>query len=213
MLGATAGDVIGSVFEAQPVKTTGFPLFNHRFTFTDDTVLTVTKRSDARRTSFLQQAIDKLTPGDELLLQVDRYGLTSRFSIQHIATADASIVIRAKNGEVALIEYLSTEQNVINVEFSSHIVLRGLEVTGGSHGIQLRDSSFITVEDSYIYHTGDAALSANVGSSTYEGLTVGSIKNIHPRLFYPLKGFDFSLILKVVTNALCTAPAAPGWIS
>ncbi len=41
MLGAIAGDVIGSVFEAQPVKTTRFPLFSDRSTFTDDTVLTV----------------------------------------------------------------------------------------------------------------------------------------------------------------------------
>ena len=41
MLGAIAGDVIGSVFESQPVKTTEFPLFSHRSAFTDDTVLTM----------------------------------------------------------------------------------------------------------------------------------------------------------------------------
>lgn len=41
MLGAIAGDVIGSVFEAQPHKTTRFPLFSPGSVFTDDTVLTV----------------------------------------------------------------------------------------------------------------------------------------------------------------------------
>ena len=41
MLGAVAGDVIGSVFEARPIKTTEFPLFGAGSTFTDDTVLTV----------------------------------------------------------------------------------------------------------------------------------------------------------------------------
>lgn len=41
MLGAIAGDVIGSVFEASPIKSTDFPLFNRYSTFTDDTVLTV----------------------------------------------------------------------------------------------------------------------------------------------------------------------------
>ncbi len=41
MLGAIAGDVIGSVYEARPIKTTDFPLFGGRSTFTDDTVLTV----------------------------------------------------------------------------------------------------------------------------------------------------------------------------
>jgi ADP-ribosylglycohydrolase len=41
VLGAIAGDVIGSVFEARPIKTRAFPLFGPRSTFTDDTVLTV----------------------------------------------------------------------------------------------------------------------------------------------------------------------------
>ena len=41
MLGAIAGDIIGSVYEFSPIKTTDFELFSARSTFTDDTVLTV----------------------------------------------------------------------------------------------------------------------------------------------------------------------------
>ena len=41
MLGPIAGDIIGSVFEHHPIKTTEFPLFSRYSTFTDDTVLTV----------------------------------------------------------------------------------------------------------------------------------------------------------------------------
>lgn len=41
MLGAIAGDIIGSVFEKDPVKDTRFPLFKESSCFTDDTVLTV----------------------------------------------------------------------------------------------------------------------------------------------------------------------------
>lgn len=41
MIGAIAGDIIGSVFEHNPIKSTEFPLFNPHSTFTDDTVLTV----------------------------------------------------------------------------------------------------------------------------------------------------------------------------
>jgi ADP-ribosylglycohydrolase len=41
MFGAIAGDVIGSVFERFPIKTTRFPLFSPLSRFTDDTVLTV----------------------------------------------------------------------------------------------------------------------------------------------------------------------------
>jgi ADP-ribosylglycohydrolase len=41
MIGAIAGDIIGSVYEARPIKTTRFPLFHPLCRFTDDTVLTV----------------------------------------------------------------------------------------------------------------------------------------------------------------------------
>ena len=41
MIGAIAGDVIGSVYEAHPIKTKRFPLFDERSRFTDDTVLTI----------------------------------------------------------------------------------------------------------------------------------------------------------------------------
>ncbi len=41
MLGAIAGDIIGSVYEAWSIKSTNFPLFSPASTFTDDTVLSV----------------------------------------------------------------------------------------------------------------------------------------------------------------------------
>ncbi len=41
MIGAIAGDVIGSVFEHHVIKSTQFPLFSRHSKFTDDTVLTV----------------------------------------------------------------------------------------------------------------------------------------------------------------------------
>lgn len=41
MLGAIIGDIVGSVFEWNNIKTTDFTLFNQNCTFTDDTVLTV----------------------------------------------------------------------------------------------------------------------------------------------------------------------------
>jgi len=41
MLGAIAGDVIGSVYEQDQIKTVEFPFFSSHSTFTDDTVMTV----------------------------------------------------------------------------------------------------------------------------------------------------------------------------
>ena len=41
MIGAIAGDIIGSVYEHHPIKTKDFPLFGSMSRFTDDTVMTV----------------------------------------------------------------------------------------------------------------------------------------------------------------------------
>jgi ADP-ribosylglycohydrolase len=41
MIGAIAGDIIGSVYEGHPIKRTDFPLFDVGCRFTDDSVLTV----------------------------------------------------------------------------------------------------------------------------------------------------------------------------
>jgi len=41
MLGAIAGDVIGSVYETRPIKSAEFPLFSPSAIYTDDTVLTI----------------------------------------------------------------------------------------------------------------------------------------------------------------------------
>ncbi len=41
MLGAIAGDMIGSVYEANPCRDPDFPLFSEGSRFTDDTVLTI----------------------------------------------------------------------------------------------------------------------------------------------------------------------------
>jgi len=41
MIGAIAGDIIGSVYEFAPIKTKDFNLFRHDCKFTDDTVLTI----------------------------------------------------------------------------------------------------------------------------------------------------------------------------
>ena len=62
MLGVIAGDVIGSRYEWDPIKTTDFPLFHPLCRFTDDTVLTVATAS----------AILHLTPFAEAYLDFGR---------------------------------------------------------------------------------------------------------------------------------------------
>ena len=41
MIGAIAGDIVGSVYEFHNIKTKDFPLFTDQCFFTDDSVLTI----------------------------------------------------------------------------------------------------------------------------------------------------------------------------
>lgn len=118
----------------------------------------------------LEASVDTLMPGDVLVLQGGTYTLPDRFDIDLLASEAQPIVIRAKTGEVPVIVYPSASQNVINIENSAWVTLRGLEVTGGSHGIRILDSDFITIEECNIHDTGDVAVSANVPGGSYDGL-------------------------------------------
>jgi hypothetical protein len=124
----------------------------------------------------VRAAIAALRPGDELVLQGGTYAFTSRFAVTAVGTASQPITIRGKAGELAVITNVST-QNVIEIDGSQYLVLKNLRITGGSHGIRLMNSDFVTLEDNEIYETGDVAVSANAGG-TYEGLVI-SRNHIH----------------------------------
>ncbi len=119
----------------------------------------------------LYAAVASLKAGDELVLRGGTYTLDSAFRVTATGTAEAPIVIRAKPGETPVIHQTNANQNVIEIQGSTHLALIGMEFTGGSHGIRLMSSNYITVEDCEIHDTGDVALSANSGG-TYRGLRI-----------------------------------------
>lgn len=119
----------------------------------------------------LQDAVDGLGPGDELVLAGGTYTLTYRFSIGVSGTQQQPIVIRSAAGETAIIDRDSS-QNTINVEGAQYVELRNLEVMHGSHGIRMDGASFITIEGCHVHDTADVAISANVGGNDYEGLRI-----------------------------------------
>lgn len=117
----------------------------------------------------LRAAIAALTPGAELVLRGGTYTVSSSFRITVVGTQAQPVVIRSKAGERALIQQTNAGQNIIEIFGSQYLVVRGVAFTGGSHGIRLMDSDYITIEDCEVYETGDVAVSANSGG-TYEGL-------------------------------------------
>jgi hypothetical protein len=119
----------------------------------------------------LRAAIAALRPGDELVLAGGTYTMSSRFAITVVGTQQQPITIRAKTGEKPRIHMTTNQQNVIEIQGSRYLTFRGIEVTGGSHGIRLMDSDFVTIESCEVHETGDVAISANSGG-TYEGLRI-----------------------------------------
>ncbi len=53
MLGAIVGDIVGSVYEFDNIKTTEFPLFGEDCHFTDDSILTIALAEDDSQRSRL----------------------------------------------------------------------------------------------------------------------------------------------------------------
>lgn len=117
----------------------------------------------------IRAAIADLGPGDELVLRGGTYTVSSGFRITVNGTQAQPAVIRAKPGERPLILQTNAGQNIIEISGSSHLIVRGVAFTGGSHGIRLMSSNFVTIEECEVYETGDVAISANSGG-TYRGL-------------------------------------------
>jgi len=92
----------------------------------------------------LRAAIAKLQPGDQLLLGGGTYGFSSQFKITAVGLLDRSIVIRAKDDEDVLIEMNTGAQNILEVADSRYLEIHNFRFRGGSHGIRLINSDFIT---------------------------------------------------------------------
>ena len=112
-----------------------------------------------------------LSPGEELVLRGGTYTFNENITVSVNGTPGQPITIRSRDGEQAILEQATGNNNVVEINGSSYLILRGLTVRGGSHGLRLIDSDFVTIEDCEIYETGDVALSANSGG-TYEGLLI-----------------------------------------
>ena len=118
---------------------------------------------------------DRLQPGDEVMLAAGVYSDRRRLVMGHRGTADLPIVIRAAEGGGAVLQRPDARQNTINMVGAQYLVLRGLEITGGSTGIRMMRSashpcSFVTIDQLHIHHVGGPAITANSPGNAYEGL-------------------------------------------
>lgn len=117
-------------------------------------------------------AIATLKPGDELVLRGGTYTFNTRFGVTVVGTQAQPITIRGKDGETAVIQQNDAiNQNVVEIQNSQYLVVSNLHFHGGSQGIRLMTSSFITIQDCEVYETGDAGITANAGG-TYDHILI-----------------------------------------
>ena len=112
----------------------------------------------------LVKAVEALKPGDKLEIAAGTYSVERMWDILVSGTADAPIWIVAAKEAKVVITRPDNQQNVLNVGQSGPVTflcLRGIEFTGGSHGVRLGHCSDVWLDQCHIHHTGQVCLSAN----------------------------------------------------
>ena len=122
----------------------------------------------------LVKTVAALKPGDKLELASGTYSVDRMWDIGVSGTAVAPIwIVAAKDAQV-IITRPDDKQNVINIGQSSpvsYLCLRGVEITGGSHGVRLGRCSQVWIDQSHIHHTSGVCLSANSADTNHLHLT------------------------------------------
>jgi hypothetical protein len=144
-------------------------------------VLNIVAKADAKDTANgerLRKAIESLVPGDKLEVGAGTYSVDRLWNMAISGTSEAPIWIVAAKDTHVIITRPDSKQNILNVGQSQpvqYVVLRGLEFTGGSHGIRLGKCNNVWIDRCHIHHTHEVCLSANSADSHHLYLTRNTI--------------------------------------
>ena len=117
-----------------------------------------------------------LKPGDEIILAPGTYSSPRRLEMRHRGTRENPIIIRGpstrKPGPKAVIRRPDARQNSINMTGVQHLVLKDIEITGGSSAIRISKSErhpahHVRIENLHIYHIHGVAITCNHAGNTY----------------------------------------------
>ncbi|MES2594417.1 MAG: right-handed parallel beta-helix repeat-containing protein [Verrucomicrobiota bacterium] len=122
----------------------------------------------------LVKVVEALQPGDCLEMAVGTYSVDRMWDLRVHGSAEAPIwIVAAKDAQV-IITRPDDKQNIINIGQGgpvSYLCLRGIEFTGGSHGMRLGQCKEVWIDQCHIHHTGAVCLSANSANSSHLFLT------------------------------------------
>jgi hypothetical protein len=133
----------------------------------------VVKHSNTQNDT-LANAVAALQPGDQLVIAAGTYSVERTWHVEVSGTAEAPIWIVAEEGARVILTRPDDKQNVVNIGQNSpvhHLCLRGVEITGGSHGLRLGQCSEVWIDQCHIHHTGAVCLTANSANTSRLFLT------------------------------------------
>ncbi|MBE7491714.1 MAG: right-handed parallel beta-helix repeat-containing protein [Planctomycetes bacterium] len=141
------------------------------------------KQTPEQNGAALKTALVALKAGDCLVIEAGTYSLAGgMFELNVAGTEKAPVWVTAaeSKGEPArvVITRPDARQNVLNVGGAAparFLCLRGLEITGGSHGLRLHDCEDVWVDRCRFYDTGEVAISANTRDTARLFLTRNDI--------------------------------------
>lgn len=143
-------------------------------------IVALTEPNNRQNGDRLVKAIEGLVPGDRLEIGTGTYSVSRLWDLTVSGTAKAPIWGVAARDAKVTITRPDARQNVLNVGQSKpveYLRLRGLEFTGGSHGIRLGQCRNVWIDQCHIHHTQEVCLSANSVDTHQLYLTRNTIHN------------------------------------
>lgn len=122
---------------------------------------------DVAVTDDLRALLAAAQPGDEFVLAAGTYELGGvRAAISVTGTSDAPVVVRSGSSGRAVLSRATSAQDVLVIENSSYVVLRGLELSGGDRGVDIIGSDQIVIEQCLIHGGATGGVAAATGNGT-----------------------------------------------
>ena len=130
----------------------------------------------------LARTMRDLQPGDRLLIGHENFVLSQKLVLNLVGTNERPIRIEAADPVRPPVIKRDARQNIFNVGAGrrcEYVLMRGLELTGGSTAIRLHDVGNIWIDKCHIHHSQHGGLTANTHDSDQLFITSNHLHDFH----------------------------------
>lgn len=134
-------------------------------------------KSTTQNGALLAARIHTLVPGQKLVVGGGRWTMPANFAIELQGTEDFPIWIVAAAGANTLLVGGSSASATVSLGGvgtdleAQYVCLRGLEITGGAFGIDVRKASHCWIDRCHVHHTGGSAIHATSANTHHINVT------------------------------------------